>query len=393
MNTTLPCPWAAATGAASTLFNTASQLGMAAKACHYLHKARSSRRARPCPCPDEMANTLARCRSLRLALIAMQVDIAHDEEPPEDVRPSPTPEQLSDGIARLLAEVDDAFATSRWAILDRRSEHVKWLLYDGAALRHCCRLLYEMEIAAAAKLEMAVRLLARAHLEAWLAGLYIHHGGFEALERVAQDTRHSLEGVSKEAAQFDQWLAAEQKSARKRAEKVERANKGIIQWNEANPDRPAKTLLNRPYVPQLRPTRLDLSDRIVALEEYEARPLPVSEIVDALTKLAPEKGFGLESFRPLYLFYRVLSTIGTHVGLNVWEPYLMPGKSGRFIRIAPLPVNGSMIDNARITALHATAYLASAVLQEQGTPVPVADEIEAWLRPYPSGRSAWAPGI
>lgn len=318
---------------------------------------------------------------------------AAEADQENDTPSPPTPEALSDGVARLLAEVDEAFATDRWAILDRGSEHVTWLFYDGAALRHCCRLLYEMEIAAAAKLELAVRLLARAHLEAWLAGLYIHYGGFEAVERVAQDTRYSLEATDNEASEFDKWLTAEQKTARKRARKVEQANQGIAHWNEANPDGPIKQLLDEPYVPQLQPTGLDLSDRIAAFGDYEARPLPVSEIVDALTKLAPEKGFGRESFRPLYLIYRVLSTIGAHASLNILEAYLMPGKSGRFIRIAPLPINGSMMDNARITALHGTAFLASAVLGEQGISTPVADQIAGWLQPVPSGRAAWAPGV
>lgn len=323
----------------------------------------------------------------------MEAALEHADEDSDGIRPSPTPEQLTDGTACLLAELDEAFATSRWAVLDRGTEHVRWLLYDGAALRHCCRLLYEMEIAAVADLELGVRLLARTHLEAWFVGLYIHYGGFEAVERVAQDTRYSLEGTQNEASQFDQWLLGEQKSARKRAQKVERANKGIVQWNGAHPDAPAKPLLALPYVPQLRPTGLDLSDRIAVFGDYEARPLSVSEIVDALTKLAPEKGFGFESFRPVYIIYRVLSTVGTHTSLNILEAYLMPGKSGGFIRIAPQPINGSMIDIGRITALHATAFLARAVLREQGLPTPVADEIEAWLRPDPSGRSAWAPGI
>jgi hypothetical protein len=335
--------------------------------------------------------SVARCRYRRLTLITVEAELEHGQDS-DDVRPSPTPEQLTDGAVRLLAEVDEAFAASGWAILDRGSKHVTWLLYDGAALRHCCRLLYEMEIAAAADIELGVRLLARAHLEAWLVGLYIHYGGFEAVARVAQDTRHSLESTNNEASQFDQWLLAEQKAARKSAQKVERANKGIAQWNEANPDRPAKTLLDEPYMPKLQPTGLNLSDRIAAFGEHEAQSLPVSDIVDALIKLAPEKGFGFESFRPLYLIYRVLSGIGTHASLNILDAYLTPGKSGRFIRIAPQPVNGSMIDSARITALHATAFLARAVIGDQGTPTPVADEIETWLRPDPSGRSAWEPG-
>ncbi len=297
---------------------------------------------------------------------------------------------MSDGIVRLLEEVHATLATDRWAILDTGTDHVTWLLYDGAALRHCCRLLYEMEIAAKTSQELAARLLGRAHLEAWLVALYIHYGGFEALTRVAQDTRHSLEATDNEAAQFDKWLTAEQKSARKRLRKVERANKGIAYWNEANPEGPTKPLLDAPYVPQLRPTGVDLSDRIAAFGAYEARPLSVSDIVDALAKLAPVEGFGRESFRPLYLIYRVLSAIGTHPTLNIFDSYFVPGV---FIRTAPVSVNGSMIDNARITALYSTAFLAGAVLGEQGCSTPVADEIQAWLEPDPSGRSAWAPGV
>ena len=327
------------------------------------------------------------------SLIGVESEPEFAENESDGVPPLPTPEALSDGIFRLLAEVEEAFITNRWTILNRRTEHVKWLLYDAATLRHCCRLLYEMEIAAAGNLEMAVRLLARAHLEAWLHGLYIHYDGFKAVERIAQDTLYNLEATNNDAAQFDQWLAAEQARARKRTRKVAEANRGIAHWNEANPDESAKTLLDQPYVPRLRPSGLDLSDRIAAFDGYEARQLPVSEIINALTKLAQEKKFGQESFRPLYLIYRVLSTIGTHTSLNILEAYLAPGTAERFIRIAPMPVNGSAIDNSRITSLYGTAYLARAVLGEQGTPTPVANEIEAWLRPDPSGGAAWAPGV
>ena len=92
----------------------------------------------------------------------------------------PTSEQVARGVIDLLREVDEAFDSDKWAILDCGREHVTWLLYDGAALRHCCRLLYEIEVAAAACLELSVRLLGRAHLEAWLVALYVHFGGYEA---------------------------------------------------------------------------------------------------------------------------------------------------------------------------------------------------------------------
>ncbi len=266
----------------------------------------------------------------------------------------------------------------------------KWLLCDAAALRHCCLLLHELELATQGCQEMAIRLLARAHLEAWLVGLYIHYGGFKALERVAQDTRYNVEALDKEAKHFDEWLRGEQRSARRRGRKVEPDNEGIAMWNKANPEALPKPLLDPPYVPQLQPTGLDLTDRIAAFGHLDARPLPVSEIVDALTKLGPVKGMAMESFRPLYLIYQVISSIGMHATLNILDAYFVPG---RFIRAAPVPVDGAIGDAASATALYGTAFLTKAVLGDQQSPTPVADEIRAWLMPDPSGRSAWAPGI
>jgi hypothetical protein len=49
--------------------------------------------------------------------------------------------------------------------------------------------------------------------------------------------------------------------------------------------------------------------------------------------------------------------------MNILDSYLVPAG---FIHIAPGPVNGSVIDNARITALHSTAFLACAVLGDHG---------------------------
>lgn len=301
-----------------------------------------------------------------------------------------TPEEVADMAVRLLEEVGETLSTDRWAIVNTGTDHVKWLLYGAAALRHCCRLLYEMEVAASINQEFSVRLLGRAHLESWLVALYIHYGGSEALTRVAQNTRHDLEATANDAATFDTWLTTEQRAARRRFRKTEQNNIGIQRWNEENPDGPAKPLLDTPHIPQLQPTGIDFSDRIAEFGSYEARSLPVSEVVDALTKLALDKGFGVENFRPLYIIYRVMSAISVHPTLNVFDTYLIPGN---FIRVAPLPINGSAIDTTRATALHATAFLAGAVLGDQECPTPVADEIRMRLEPDPSGSSAWTPGL
>lgn len=302
----------------------------------------------------------------------------------------PTSEQVARGVIDLLREVDEAFDSDKWAILDCGREHVTWLLYDGAALRHCCRLLYEIEVAAAACLELSVRLLGRAHLEAWLVALYVHFGGYEALCKVAQDARHRLEGIDLEAKQFDEWLAAEKRAAHKSGKKVAKTNRGIAQRNESNPDAPAKPLLDEPYVPRLSPAGLDLSNLVEGFGLHEAQGLSVSEIVDTLTKWGPEKGFSRESFRPIYLIYRTMSAIGTHTNMHILDAYFVPGG---FVRIDPMPNNGSASDSVRVTSLYGTAFLAGRVLGECGIATPAADEICDWLKPDPSGRAAWAPGV
>jgi hypothetical protein len=312
-----------------------------------------------------------------------------DEHEVRDRQP-PAPEDLSEGIVRLLEEVDATLASDRWAIINKGTDHVTWLVYDAAALRHCCQLLHEIEVAAQTNQEWAARLLGRAHLEAWLVGLYLHYGGFDALVRVAQDTRHGLEAMNHDAEAFDKWLTGEKKSARKNIRKVEAANNGIQRWNEVNPTSPPKALLDTPYVLRLQPADIDLSRHIAAFGDHEAQPLPVSDIVNLLTDLGPERGFALESFRPIYLIYRVLSSIGTHANLNVLEPYIA---RGNFTRTTRAPAGGSAIDTIRITALHGTAFLAGAVLGDQGCPTPAANAIRAWLEPDPSGRAAWTPGV
>ena len=116
----------------------------------------------------------------------------------------------------------------------------------------------------------------------------------------------------------------------------------------------------------------------------------MSEIVDALTKWGPEKGFSRESFRPVYLIYRTLTAIGTLASMHILDAYFVPGG---FIRVAPMPVNGSASDSVRATSLYGTAFLAGHVLGARGIPAPAADEIRDWLKPDPSGRAAWASGL
>ena len=148
---------------------------------------------------------------------------------------------------------------------------------------------------------MAVRILGRAHIEAWLFGLYLHFGGFAALTRIAEDSLYSLEATHNDFKQFDAWLASKKRKARHSLKKVQAHNAQICQWNAAHQERPAKLLMEEPYVPRINSTGLDLSPLIrERSQQVAAMRLPLSAVVAALTDMAPEKGFGRESFAPIY---------------------------------------------------------------------------------------------
>ncbi len=173
---------------------------------------------------------------------------------------------------------------------------------------------------------MTVRVLGRAFLEAWLTALYIHFGGDEALERVAQDTLHQVTLSHKDLKDFDQRLQRDKGKATARAAKIRHDNAGIARRNAANPGQPATPLRDEPYIPQLTPTGIDISKRIT--EDFNGitpRPLPLTEIIDRLTQLGPEKGFAQETFRSIYIHYRLLSAGGVHANMNVYDSYYLPG--------------------------------------------------------------------
>ncbi|MFG2350300.1 hypothetical protein [Streptomyces phaeochromogenes] len=75
-------------------------------------------------------------------------------------------------------------------------------------------------------------------------------------------------------------------------------------------------------------------------------------------------------------------------GRSCFEPL-----RGAFIRISAAPTNGSIIDNVRITPQYATSFITSKVLDSRGNSTTKAYEIEAWLKPEPTCRAAWLPGI
>lgn len=311
------------------------------------------------------------------------------EEQDPTPRAEPTDKELTEWTAVLLVEVDSTLSSDRWAILDTGSNHSIHRLYDAAALRHCAALLAEIDAAGRSGFELATRVLARTHVEALLFALYIHFGGFEAVKRIARDTLASLETTQNDLVAFDEWLKSERRTRTKARKKVRSNNESNLAWNAEHPGEPQRPIIDEPYVPQLSPTGVDLSDAIADFGDLEAEDLPVRRVVDALTKWGPQFGFARESFTPMYHIYRVLSGVSVHTSLNILDAYFLPGG---FVRTGRLLSGPSMLMDARVTSLYGTAFLAGWVLGDAGSDASVSRFLRNRLEPDPSGGRGWAPG-
>jgi hypothetical protein len=311
-----------------------------------------------------------------------------DPEPP--LRTDPTDEELAEWTSALLAEIDDALSSDAWAIIDTGTDHCFHRLYDAAALRHCAALLAEIEAVARAGHELATRVLIRTHIEAFLFALYIHFGGIEAVKKIAQDTLSSVAATHNDFVAWDEWLEREKKRTTEARDKIRRNNEANSKWNAEHPDEPPRPIFDEPYVPQLSPTGVDLSDAIADFGELEAESLPVRTVVEALTRWGPEKGFGRESFTPMYHIYRVLSGGSLHLTLSVLDAYFLPGG---FVRTLPVQLSPSMLKDGWVTALYGTAFLAGWVLGDTSSTTSVSNFLRNRLEPDPSGGRGWAPGI
>lgn len=115
-----------------------------------------------------------------------------DEEKPVNTLNSEDLIQLG---SELIIEINRELKSDRWAITNHGSENQKYLTYNAASLRQCVRLLEELMFAAQNSQEMTLRIVGRAHIESFIYGLYLHHGGYPALERIMANAKHmNLEG-------------------------------------------------------------------------------------------------------------------------------------------------------------------------------------------------------
>ena len=310
-----------------------------------------------------------------------------DEAPP---RTEPTDAELAEWTVALLGEIEAALSSDGSAIAPNGSQGSIETLYSAAGLRHCAALLLDIGIAVGAGRELTVRILGRTHIEAFLYALYIHFGGFDAVMRVAQDTLASLQATNNDLKAWDDWLTVERKQKSAARNKIRRNNTANEKWNAAHPDQPQRPIFTEPYVPQLSKSGVDLGGAVAEFGNLTAQVLPVREVVDALTKWGPEKGFARESFRPMYLLYRILSGSSVHPTLDVLDAYFRPGG---FTRTLPVQLGVSTLKNTWVTSLYGTAFLAGWVLGDAAFDTTVSNWLRSRLEPDPTGGRGWSPGI
>ena len=289
----------------------------------------------------------------------------------------------------LLDEADTALSSRRWAIIDRGTESTQQRLYDAAALRHTCGLLHSIGLSAKNGDELTVRILGRAHTEAFLTGVYIHFAGSEAIDRIAADTLQETTITNDAIKRHDAELSRDKKKARKKLKAVQAANADITLWNTQHPELPQKPLHDDPYIPRQSKSDIDLSTRIANFASIEAESLPLSVVTDKVTALGPQHGFARERFTHLYLQYRLLSAASAHPTLHLYDSYF--AQRGHFIQTTKQPTGDSVIIAIWISALYSTALHIGWVLHDAGQPAPIADEVRARLEPDPTTKG-WSPG-
>ena len=216
----------------------------------------------------------------------------------------------------LITEIDAELSSDRWAIWNGGSRNQKYLIYNAASLRNCAKLLDELMIAANGSREMTLRILGRAHIESFIYGLYLHHGGYEALVRIMAAAKDLNLRLANALDQWNKWLEAEISRRELQLEKVRRYNESLRERNLLYDVDQQIPLLDEPRLPRANYARINLDELRDSPKDVDPQALSVIDVIHLLTRLGRAKGFSRESFIPIYHVYRVLSSVGPHLGMS-----------------------------------------------------------------------------
>ena len=302
--------------------------------------------------------------------------------------------QLESDALELIGSIGDELDNRRWQVLaPARSYDAQFLLHDAASLRHTTRLLSEITFAVQNHQEMSCRILGRAHIEAFLFGVYLHFGGHDAMDRIAQDTKESNERTLNELKRWREELERDRKRAEEKLAKVRVQNDGIRKRNAANPDKPPVPVIEERDPPRVTNAKEEFGDLESALPGVVPKALPIANLIPILTRMARDQGFGTERFDPVYHVYRLISAVGPHPTLYVYAAYVdLDHPGSHFDRTRAWPEPGDSGNQTLFNAVYSTAFLAEYVISGNGGDNHVASELRRAYEPDAADPRGWTAG-
>ena len=302
-------------------------------------------------------------------------------------------DQLLEFADKLLDLVDEEFSRDAWRILNYGTESSKLKIYKAATMRHCANLLRELAEAGFNGNEMSLRIVGRAHIEAFVYGMYLALGDWEALNAVAADSKFYDEALANDLDNWNEWVTERTHKAKRRLRAVRAANAAIVRFNECHPPDQHKSLHPEPHIPRQNVVDYQTTDLRQRLPGVVKAELPLRQLIDQLEGLARKKGLGSESFQPIYHVYRVLSGLGTHPTLDVLDSYIDQEPSATFISARRTPVTGSAFLMTITNAIYSTALLAEWLSPSRTTEALEIRRMRSLLEPVDGDTRGWTPGL
>jgi hypothetical protein len=302
-------------------------------------------------------------------------------------------EELSLAAVALLEEMDVLLSGPKFQLVPGSTLQARVRVYDAALLRHCARILQEILIAAANDLEMTLRIVGRAHIEAFVTSMYLHFDSADALLRIAQATKHSDGKLSNDLKQWDTWLRAERTRALKRRRAIRIHNGHAQRWNASNPTLAPIEVFDEPAIPRPNYSRINTDEIDSSLPEVEAVELPLRQIVEHLNEIGHREGVARESFLPIYHVYRILSSVGAHPSLHALDAYIRMEPRRTYIRTHRDPEPATSAMQTVVNATYSTSLLACWIFDDANVTSPIAHELREALEPAAGDMRGWTPNI
>jgi hypothetical protein len=192
-----------------------------------------------------------------------------------------------------------------------------------AALAHQCVLLEDLHRhVQVGGNEMTGRVIARAHLEAVIVGLYLCYAGNDGMDYIEQAFKTTIERFNRVNAERDAQIRNERERVAKENERRRQHNAGIVASNERDGTSiPLRELVPEPEDIEI---EMDLSRAVEQFSDVGDAEFNIDWMASEASRLARESGEQLTVVGSvIYAFaYRGLSTTGAHPTYGVLNGYL-----------------------------------------------------------------------